>query len=804
MSRLALAWAMAGVIALGVPAVIAQDNLDGAWASPFGGLHGTARASFPVIFPPGGEYEVAWMLDPGDPEDPDFYPPANASQIVFDAEGNLYWHSQGHWSPSDHVASCTPAGVLRWVGPPGGIGDMQSDLTPIVGQSAVYMIGMFDPAERDEGDPCQGYTAQQIFSLDKSDGSPNWVIKLNNEPYCPEGPFPITNNAQPNPILYDGRLFVMGLPDVGRGVAVYQIDAANGTILGNNIVTQLDSKMCGNTCLVPNKFGTGIHGLYVLMYESTKWPPVTQVFGLAVDTNTNTTAVVWQSSPSKNGAEVGPLDSYTWAHVMYNATNDRIYVYSDDNSLGYEMFSFSALTGDDWKGWGDSGSWWLSNGQYQTGALDFDDTTIITGANDGGFVMYTDDGAGNVSFTDNISHLTWDQPRQFVQLLYDSDTESTVAVTGTSGIGTGMTHIMMCDLDDRSDPAEDGPLYIDDIEVYQGPDLDNLTLVWSEDFEGYSAGSPPGGSWMTLYGYEQPEPIVVDDPTGGGHGKVLELDPVAPPDPDDPNNVWGHGAYHPLTQTTGNVIVTKYKQWMQDTSEVYEVMWGSDETDYTRGFAYGNDWDSRRCTLEWLDSWNQPNYQVDQVWEDVVYTYDHAGETSAVAIADRDEVSSSWYDPGTMERYPFAPDASAAGFGVTMWHGDISDNYSRMRVNHLFDVRYGWQQVNALGGPLVGPDGKIYFFETRNASWLPPDEHPGWLFAIQPKTPYALGDLNCDGAVNGFDIDHFIQVLNDWDGYIADHDGDPYPPCDPWLADVNQDGAVNGFDIDAFVAVLSG
>ncbi|MBU0641370.1 MAG: alpha amylase C-terminal domain-containing protein [Planctomycetes bacterium] len=66
----------------------------------------------------------------------------------------------------------------------------------------------------------------------------------------------------------------------------------------------------------------------------------------------------------------------------------------------------------------------------------------------------------------------------------------------------------------------------------------------------------------------------------------------------------------------------------------------------------------------------------------------------------------------------------------------------------------------------------------------------------------AIGDLNCDGAVNGFDIDHFIQALDDWDGYVADHDGDPYPPCDPWLADTNEDGNVNGFDIDAFVTLL--
>ncbi|MBU0641368.1 MAG: alpha-glucosidase C-terminal domain-containing protein [Planctomycetes bacterium] len=79
---------------------------------------------------------------------------------------------------------------------------------------------------------------------------------------------------------------------------------------------------------------------------------------------------------------------------------------------------------------------------------------------------------------------------------------------------------------------------------------------------------------------------------------------------------------------------------------------------------------------------------------------------------------------------------------------------------------------------------------------------PGEQFTF--VTLNVLGDLNCDGAVNGFDIDHFIQALNDWDGYIVDHDGDPYPPCDPWLADANHDGAVNGFDIDAFVALLAG
>ncbi|MBU0638823.1 MAG: hypothetical protein KKB50_08160 [Planctomycetes bacterium] len=71
-----------------------------------------------------------------------------------------------------------------------------------------------------------------------------------------------------------------------------------------------------------------------------------------------------------------------------------------------------------------------------------------------------------------------------------------------------------------------------------------------------------------------------------------------------------------------------------------------------------------------------------------------------------------------------------------------------------------------------------------------------------PAPDQILGDLNCDGEVNGFDIDHFTQVLGDWDGYVQDHDGDPYPSCDPWLADCNGDGSVNGFDIDSFTVLL--
>lgn len=59
------------------------------------------------------------------------------------------------------------------------------------------------------------------------------------------------------------------------------------------------------------------------------------------------------------------------------------------------------------------------------------------------------------------------------------------------------------------------------------------------------------------------------------------------------------------------------------------------------------------------------------------------------------------------------------------------------------------------------------------------------------------GDLNCDGSINGTDIDAFVLALTDPTGY-----GTTYPGCDIDRADCNGDGTVNGLDVDAFVTLL--
>ena len=74
---------------------------------------------------------------------------------------------------------------------------------------------------------------------------------------------------------------------------------------------------------------------------------------------------------------------------------------------------------------------------------------------------------------------------------------------------------------------------------------------------------------------------------------------------------------------------------------------------------------------------------------------------------------------------------------------------------------------------------------------------------IVPDECEGLGDMDCNGDSNMFDIDPFVQALIDPAGYVADHDGDPYPFCDIMQADINGDGSVDGDDVDPFVVLLT-
>jgi hypothetical protein len=67
------------------------------------------------------------------------------------------------------------------------------------------------------------------------------------------------------------------------------------------------------------------------------------------------------------------------------------------------------------------------------------------------------------------------------------------------------------------------------------------------------------------------------------------------------------------------------------------------------------------------------------------------------------------------------------------------------------------------------------------------------------QTTWLAGDMNCDGQVNGYDIDPFVQALTDPAGFRGE-----FPDCSADNADINHDGSIDGLDIDPFVRLLTG
>ena len=64
-------------------------------------------------------------------------------------------------------------------------------------------------------------------------------------------------------------------------------------------------------------------------------------------------------------------------------------------------------------------------------------------------------------------------------------------------------------------------------------------------------------------------------------------------------------------------------------------------------------------------------------------------------------------------------------------------------------------------------------------------------------TPYKYGDLNCDGKVDGLDVQAFVDALLDELGYEGQ-----YPYCNRMLADIDGNGVISLADVAPFVASL--
>lgn len=166
--------------------------------------------------------------------------------------------------------------------------------------------------------------------------------------------------------------------------------------------------------------------------------------------------------------------------------------------------------------------------------------------------------------------------------------------------------------------------------------------------------------------------------------------------------------------------------------------------------------------------------------------------------------------------YPDAGGAEWIDIGAMGWTGTgVFVEYGEGIVDHQFDpvtnaTPIAWIDVSGEGELYfsVGRRGITRFLNAGpsriNLGWNDEDDALlGNDFGVASSLPEAYlianapGDLNCDDAIDNFDVDPFVLALTDTAAYR-----DAQPNCDWMLADLNNDGLVNNFDIDPFVELL--
>ena len=189
------------------------------------------------------------------------------------------------------------------------------------------------------------------------------------------------------------------------------------------------------------------------------------------------------------------------------------------------------------------------------------------------------------------------------------------------------------------------------------------------------------------------------------------------------------------------------------------------------------------------------------------------GLLALLSLGSAPATAQSWWWPPSMT-VPDCPTTGAAVL-ITVW-GDYPNscipNGSAVSVTgqliqfdvildyppgvYCLQVITPWSLSEPVG-PLAAGTYSVYarLFHTFFGELEPPTLLG--VFTVYDTTH--LGDLNCDGVVDAFDIDPFVLALTDPAGYQS-----AYPTCNIDNADCNDDGDVNGFDIDPFVLLLTG
>jgi hypothetical protein len=761
---------------------LAQDNVVGPWGAWFGGNNATGYTTgLDVIFTPGEEVEEVWEFDAHITGGISGL--KGRQQMVFDPAGNLYWICDTYWWPdSNRLVSLDSDGNLRWtyMGPDGfGLGrHVNCRQTPIVGGDAIYLTSQ----TVHEPDPGDFHTSLGdhwfIYAVNPADGTEVWTTELDNEPEFRDGCC-----YRPNITLLNGKIYAIGNPHDSGERAIYVLNAATGAILQNTTITGLPTDGSAsetNTVVVEDVFGAGVHGLYGTWLDA--------VYCISVDTVTPTAALEWADP-------VGPIPWYVEKHVMYAAELDMIVTYGLNDAYGYDAFALDPVDGDVLLTWGDSDPDGDS-GYFQAGALGpYDSETetmpLYTGAYPGRILEYTVNSTGINYVGPHLYNDSWGAVGNYLQVFKNTDDDHTIIVT--SGAGSPGSPVLMIDLDGDMTKPPEGPLYIDDVKLYTGPDTANLTLVFEDDFESYTLGSVIGqGGWADASeaGAGEGPSLVVDDPTGATN-KVVEISPELGAES------W-EGVKQSLTLTDTNVYRIEYRQYVSNVSQnIYMALTDDPDGDHGMPWSYGWDTTGKMYAIGWENTWDAETPMEQAAWESVVITHDYVAEQSNIVLGGTKTDVVSWLNEGTPK--DVYPANKPNGFAIQLTDTTANNNSpTAVIVEHSIGNTVGaYLDQQIAGGPLVGPDGKIYFGISDDSYGDEP--RAGYVIALAPVVHDICADANCDGAVNAFDIDPFVLALVDSSTWEATYDCDLLATCD-----INGDDAVNAFDIDPFVVALVG
>ncbi|MBN2446007.1 MAG: fibronectin type III domain-containing protein [Phycisphaerae bacterium] len=186
-------------------------------------------------------------------------------------------------------------------------------------------------------------------------------------------------------------------------------------------------------------------------------------------------------------------------------------------------------------------------------------------------------------------------------------------------------------------------------------------------------------------------------------------------------------------------------------------------------------------------------YNIGDVWADGYYIYTYYG-ASSVSVHGRGTIAGSAAassEGDGLYRTEIRIPRVMPGGATHVWYptGGAAPVVDGLRLDVGREIG-----LNMTVAPIAGSDDNEY-----SGSWTGLFETHGFeVFTLEAPQAFELGDMNCDGGTDVFDIDAFVLAIIDPTSYAA-----AYPDCDVNLADCNEDGTPDVFDIDAFVARIT-